>query len=338
MGCLGWYGWIYGRQYNEVFTIWDAIVSWDRWALDWYQGRLPTLTWQYPQVIPASWSLTYLFVNDSIVKQFARWWMAWFEVFIPLSLFIMGWLKRSSAYFWCCSIAAILVFFLGAQAQGNVDTAVACLSLIAVECLLLSLDETDPGQKFLLLLFGFLIACAAGLTKQGGLWTVMIYPVLYRVNTPPRSTPRITRRQWVVIVCLVVLAVVPWYAYKQAQIISSADLSIIYSITTDAHLGRNLIERADYGLSAVQNKLGVSFGQFIGVLTLTGILTAAALKVKTTRWIVLLIVIPYFIIWLFVLSYDERNLTHILPFVGLAAGFGLDWGVRQIGAPHESHA
>lgn len=326
---LLWYVWIYGQQYNMVFTKWDPVVSWDKWAIDWFNGRLPATTWHYPQVIPVSWALTYAYIGDATIKQFAYWFMGAFEVFVPLTLFILGWLKRNSGYFWGCTFAAWLVLRLGSQSTGYVDTAVACLSLIAIGCLLLALDETDARHKFYLLLFGMLTAAAAALTKQAGLWTVLIFPVLYWIDQRKSEATRLSSRQWWLMGSLVLLAVAPWYIYKQIQISLSLDQSEVSTVTSAAHFGRDYLERAGFGYAKLKERLEYSDSQLRALISITGVLLIVSLKIKRIRWITLLIVIPYVLLWTFLLSYDERNLTYALPFIGLASGFGVDWILQK---------
>jgi hypothetical protein len=329
-GFLVWYFWIYGRQYNNVFTVWDAIVSWDRWALDWYQGKLPSITWHYPQLIPTAWSLTYIFIDEPIIKQFARWLMGVFEIFIPLTFFIMGWLKRSSAYFWGCTVSAWLFLKLGSQAFGNVDTALACLSLIAISCLLLAFDEADARQHFLLVFFGALIAAASAMTKQAGLWTVFIFPIFYSINHSKDKPYRLTRRQWLMLISLVFLAVGPWNIYKQVQITMGLDSSELSTIVSFAHNNRNLSERAVFAYLTLKEHLGGKDYLLYFYLISSTFLMAFSLKIQKIRWILFLINIPHILVWIFMLSYDERNLTYVLPFIGLSMGVGLDWLVSNL--------
>ena len=39
-------------QFGQIFQQWDAVISWNRWAIDWSANRLPTFTSLYPQLLP----------------------------------------------------------------------------------------------------------------------------------------------------------------------------------------------------------------------------------------------------------------------------------------------
>src|SRR5690606_4925023 len=54
--------WIWVSNFGTVFQNWDAWASWDRWAVKWAENRFPGDTWEYPQLIPTSYSLTYKFI------------------------------------------------------------------------------------------------------------------------------------------------------------------------------------------------------------------------------------------------------------------------------------
>ena len=51
---------------GTVFSAWDAVVSWNRWATEWATGRIPTDSRFYPQLIPVNWSITYILQGDTL--------------------------------------------------------------------------------------------------------------------------------------------------------------------------------------------------------------------------------------------------------------------------------
>ena len=59
-------------ELGQIFQQWDAVVSWNRWAVDWAAGRLPFATSIYPQLLPTNISLSYLFLQSSDVWIFAK--------------------------------------------------------------------------------------------------------------------------------------------------------------------------------------------------------------------------------------------------------------------------
>lgn len=55
-------GWLFFKIINMVpsnFHYYDDVCNWNRWAVDWFRGMLPVRTWEYPQLLPLNWSLSY---------------------------------------------------------------------------------------------------------------------------------------------------------------------------------------------------------------------------------------------------------------------------------------
>ena len=71
---------------DTVFTQWDAIVSWNHWATEWFAGQFPRQTSQYPQLIPTNFAVTYAFLQGTQVQIFAKSFMPLFNIFILLMM------------------------------------------------------------------------------------------------------------------------------------------------------------------------------------------------------------------------------------------------------------
>lgn len=69
---------------GSVFNTWDAIMSWNRWAVEWTGGSLPLDLGTYPQLGPASWAWIYILQGTSAVQLFAKTLMPFFFLFILL--------------------------------------------------------------------------------------------------------------------------------------------------------------------------------------------------------------------------------------------------------------
>ncbi|MBI5322702.1 hypothetical protein [Bradyrhizobium sp.] len=62
IGCF----WVFWRQTPAVFLGSDTVASWNTWAREWAAGRIPALAYGYPQLAPAIWGSTYVWLGDSI--------------------------------------------------------------------------------------------------------------------------------------------------------------------------------------------------------------------------------------------------------------------------------
>ena len=128
---------IYASQINAVFLDWDAVISWDRWAVAWYHGNFPSLTWHYPQLLPTNWSLSYQFMGNSLIKFFAKYLMGIIEICILANIFALGVVKRQAGYFMGVIFTAWLQFAFGSRGNGYADTPVAFMALSTLSCFLL---------------------------------------------------------------------------------------------------------------------------------------------------------------------------------------------------------
>jgi hypothetical protein len=316
---------VYGRQFGEIFLHWDAVVSWDHWAVEWAGGALPRLTQHYPQLLPANLSLIYQFQGTSEVKYFARWFMGAFEVAIPLALFMAAVSRRSTGLFVGTILGGRLMWLMGSRAAGYADTPVACFLTLSVVCLLVADHRTRQGRAPGAVVFlGGVFAAAAAVTKQAGLWIALCYPLLALIVLP--SGPGRLRTSASVIggILLVdALVVLPWYLFKEFAIRAGVDGSELAATTVAAHHGRSLAERVAFAIQLLDGRL--RHGPIPGSAVAVAIALLALLggRGRLGRTLVLLVIVPYVLLWLALWSYDERNLVFVLPLAGVMAGLGL---------------
>jgi hypothetical protein len=318
--CILYYGILYGPRITSVFTAWDAVVSWDRWAVDWAHNHFPGSTWHYPQLIPANWSLTYQFMNDARIKFFAKGYMGWMEIFILLIPFILGVNKRQVGYFIGVVITAGLQLFMGSRGNGYVDSSVAFFALSSVACLIIAQQEPDHAEpKYVYL--GAVIAAGAAITKQAGLWAAVAYPFLMFFSFK-RENRKSLYRYLPGIIGIYALIIFPWYGYKEYQVSIGRDGSEIMSTTTLATQGRSLFQRIGHSLGLIQTKLSYRMIPGEWVMILLGLLMLIACGdgffLPLFGWFI----VPFYLIWAIYFSYDTRNFNMVVPLVGLTAGIG----------------
>ena len=78
---------------GSVFTIWDSVVSWNHWAVEWFSNSHPLDTKRYAQLIPSNFSVTYSFMQTDKIQFFAIGFMPLFASYLLLLMFDLG-LKR----------------------------------------------------------------------------------------------------------------------------------------------------------------------------------------------------------------------------------------------------
>ena len=319
-------------QTGEIFQQWDAVVSWNRWAVDWAAGRLPFATSIYPQLLPTNMSLTYVFMQSSAVWIFAKAFQFLFCLMLLLALLDMARVQGKFGYVPGVVITyGLLVALLRFRmlSSGYADVPLAFFTLASVYAMALARRTNDPRQRVKCLMIGAMLAAGAALTKQTGLYVVVIYPILVRqfvLRGDELGSPR-QRLPTLLGMCLLMgILVSPWYIYKFCDFQSGCDCNNTVLLLTDFHEGRDLLQRMSYGGAMI-----VEATTPIGVILLL-IAVAASLREPFQRWLVGIFVVPLGLIWAMAFSYDLRNLALLIPWVGAAAGIGLmqvvSWGAR----------
>jgi hypothetical protein len=298
---------------DAIFEEWDAVVSWNRWALDWAANRLPYNAQHYPQLVPASWSVLYVFTNDTVIQAQARMLQGLYPLAIVLTFIDAGIRRRSARVLLAATVWTVLVHLMAtpwsgvpdALSSGWVDIPVSFFGLLAVVTAVYA-EERSERDWWLALFF----ACGAALTKQAGLFALVFVWTYALVSVRSR---RFALRS----AALVLGLVGSWYVMKEIQIQLRIDGSEITWVTGGVHAGRGPLQRVLYA--------GVLLGRipYLGALGLPALvvgaaLVALALRDRLQRVIVLGLVLPFAAIWLFLYSYDTRNVSLVVPLIALA--------------------
>ena len=150
---------------GDIFQQWDAVISWNRWAMDWAANGLPHRTAEYPQLLPTNLSLTYVFIQDSLIWFFAKGLMSLFCLFLLLAMLDLGRATGRTGYFWGVPIAyGLLVAVLRFRflSSGYGDVPVAFMAFAGVYALLLAQSAGEPALRTKYVLLGAVL-CAAPL-------------------------------------------------------------------------------------------------------------------------------------------------------------------------------
>jgi hypothetical protein len=311
----------------RVISSWDAVVSWNRWACDWAANRLPERTWHYPQLLPTTSSLTYVFTRDASVQFFAKFIFGLF----PLAMLLACWdlmLRLQDVRYgaggalggyllWCC---------LSAQLDsGLAEAPVASIALISLYALLIgSSAGTWPRARAHLV--AAVICCAgAALTKQAGWFLAAVFPILAWILLIRPCAPHGRARAAALFLSIfgVLVLAAPWYVYRQ---LNPADSEFGFILGGDlrggaVHNGRSFPERAQRALWLLVHWIGGPGWVFMYVAPPA---LALSLLDRRWRWITLLLTAPFLAGWVFYFTYDIRNIAMALfpAGIGIAIGVG----------------
>jgi len=320
----------------SIFSWHDVIVSWNKWAEDWFNNQYPYGIMQYPQIIPANWSVFYIFIGAPI-QYFPKIIMPLFPLSLLLLMFDLGLRKKSVGYF--LGIIATTLFlknaFGGMIPSGLVDIPIAFMSFLSIYCLLVCQESNTKVTVKKYLFYGIIFAATSSLIKQPGLYVFMIYPLLaYFLVFKKRKYFFYKKDLWhfsvLYLICLFIL-IVPFYLYASIYEGSSAN-AVLYQAAL--HGGQSLFSRLIYSikiflsynlffLNIIHNYylhfiLGIIAGLFYGTLVLFCLLD------RSFKYIVIFLLVPYYLIWSFFICYDFRNFSIAVPIYGLCLGMGFE--------------
>lgn len=303
-------------SFAHVFEYWDAIVSWNRWAVDWEAGRLPVRIYHYPQLLPTTWSLLYVLVGQPI-QLLARGVMALFPLGIALVFVDLGLRRRRPDLLWTAALATLLLgVALGRHiGAGLADIPVAFFAVLALAPVLAGDLGAAPEAHARRLAACGLAAIGCALTKQAGLYAAALLPVFAAATL--RGLPRRKRALGVGALALALVAgIAPWYAYAELLVTRGQELNELPLLTQKVFGDASLLERAGRALALWQALLTPPI-----LLAAVG-LVLASLWHPPTRWITLALSLPFTLLWALFFSYDVRNHALALPFLAWSIAGG----------------
>lgn len=296
-------------KFGDIFTSWDAVASYNRWALSWASDKLPVGTWHYPQMVPILYSLPYVFMSNHDIQFFSY---AIFLFFLPLSVLSCSSLQVYREFLFPAIVfaAGVLIWVLqrGAVHIGYADFPVLFFALLSLVTLLFW-RRSGEGYESGYLLLSLLFAAGGAVTKQAGIFWMFLLPFALWENGAFPITRRELLRLGGMFFLLTVFVFI-WYGYVEVRIYQGIESSEIRYVTEAIYEGRSYLER---WLRAVE--------RWPGVWPLW-LLALAGFAVRGMR-VITLMGIAFTLCWSIFFSYDLRNLSLGIPFLFWSCGVGL---------------
>lgn len=307
LGCIfAYYAFEWLRHFPSVFTANDDVASWDRWAMELSRNALPTITKIYPQLIPASWSIFYVWQGTTVVKAFAKGMMPLFSLGLLLTFVSLKMRRSDSSAITASVICAFLLFFyLGPEFAftGYVDIPLAFFAFLSFYPLYASVEPRAPD-----LCLAILFASATALTKQGGLYVLGATLLYWFISARHIKL----ERRWKVVTAISLATVAAWYGYKAIQIYNGQELSHVPYLIGGIHEGRTPWQRL---VSACRLWMPGVYGKTVALFFAA--CTIAGLLRRATRFITAVLILPLFFVWALLFSYEIRTASMLFPFLAL---------------------
>ena len=322
LGAFGVFAPALWNAITHVFEHGDSVLSWNRWALDWAAGRFPRYMMSYPQLVPVTWANLYVALGTPL-ENLARVIAPTLAALATLLLAALALHRRSLALALAAAVNALLIWqLLGAWLDdGYADTALVFFATATMYPLLAIAPGSSPAKCLWAALTSLFLATAAAHTKQGGLFLLLMHPLLVALwLRDHRGWDRTALLRYLGSALLGALVLVaPWYAVKHGQVVAGRGFDIAaYLIAPGGwHGDETLPQRLTTGLDRLDTALGTFNAWLIGIAFALAALT------PRYRWLIGAVLLPYTLLWAATFNYDTRNLAVILPLIALTAGQGL---------------
>jgi hypothetical protein len=306
---------------GSIITGYDPVAQWNLWAVDWGNNRPPSRIYHYPQLVPILWSIPYAAMGNASIEFFSSsfkfvFWLLMFETLIYLAL-------RCRDLFLVASVpitSSLLRSVVGRSSlEDYIDVPVALLSLVAVAILLPPrMGSRAPAR---IISASFLLASGAAMTKQVGLYMIGAMPLLvlgWEMSLKPqlaalfRTTIGLSWRA-----ALAACLCAPIYIYAVVTIAAGTNDSEFGYLFEGIFQQPTRLARAADGFRSVFAAL--SWPEIAALFAAN----IAVLWDRRYRWILLVICVPFTLLWAFFFGYDARNLALTVPFWGLTTAVGL---------------
>ena len=293
------------KQIGTVFTGADAVVSWNKWAIDWFNGISPRDTFYYPQLLPALYSLTYQFMGSVAVELFAKLVAAFFPIMLLLTFLRVASLHKNNSSLYLLGMLMFWFAFsrmIGSSSafNGYADLPLAYFVLVSIYIFNLAwvgVRTNQTNSNFNLLLLCAVVIAGGAITKHSALYLAAIMPLVWYFH----FRDRVNLRQIVIAYIVMLLVAGHWFIYKQSQIYMGADSSNLQALSEIVVMP--WYAKLWHGVTMISSKISWLWIPLLiaGVLTPLGRAHAV--------WIF----VPYFLLWALFASYDYRNLILALP-------------------------
>ena len=313
---------LYIKYGGNVFHHWDAVVSWNRWAIEWF-NQTPGVSLGipvelsptgYPPGLPILYSLVYKFAAATNIQTLALNIAAFFPFYGILCLLRIGAINRK--YIWAAVFSGIFYSYSLLRGSGDPSfifsgyTDPILGSLAAFYLYLLALLEKNGSDNNAFTfgpkeIFIFILALSGGpLIKQNGLILSFVTLICSCALLRHQLFKNIFRNSMALLLTVVVL--IHWYIYAffKWEHLSHASSLLI------TNFWHRIIGAANISIEVYSWTLIA--GALIGFLWN-----------RNARYIGLFFFAPLWFFWALVVSYDFRAAYPTIPAISLMAGIGV---------------
>jgi hypothetical protein len=322
-------------QFGDVFHEWDAVASWNSWAVDIYKGRYVTGGTAYPVLMSSIIASIYAFQGTDQI-----WWTAKaFLIFIPV-FFVL--ISVSMALKFKDNFSLWLLLFSytyltnHAVTSGYVDLPVAIIGMTSMLLLYDHFSRKDINSLLIAVILGGISA----LMKQSGyayLGVALIYVMIFLLSQyKVWSSVEFFK---IFFICLIsVLIPYSFLLYHSSTNDSSiSNLSYLLTLTSDVGFSQRLMNF----MSVPKIILNLRFDWILLPLLLyffiKYLFNSNNCKFKKLAFFYFLFFVIGCSVWYFAFSYDGRNAVWAKVFLIFSGSIATSrlYGIRKYTKPND---
>ncbi len=162
---------------GDIFSGWDAFVSWNRWALELYLNYYHPIDAAYPILLPAMWALFYKLQGSADI-----WWTAKLTLFVlpflTLSITLLLYYETKKSAFLLFALLLYPYLIWARLYYGYMDMPVMLMGTLSL-ILLYAAESAKESREYTLYLYAAILTAAlASIIKQAGL-VFLLFVILY---------------------------------------------------------------------------------------------------------------------------------------------------------------
>lgn len=302
----------YKSSFFSVFTDWDAVVSWNRWALELMGGDFHGSR-NYPLGIPSLYSILYVLCGSDNLQTFSKMIPALW-VFVGIIVFLRAstiWQKYNVELTLASSIWLLLISKAGMGASiifsGYVDSFMAVYGIFYIYFLahihrMVTHKNVDLDKVKIYLI----VLASSALVKFTGIFIFFSF-LLFLLST--LGFRNVTRNCWLTILLSLVL-LFHWYLFNTLYYADWHEQARAYGVGLDP----NYISRFFQAVTFFVKSLSIPL--FL-------ISVYAVYRSRQLVFIAAILVLPILFFWALLVSYDLRATFVIFPFLAFLISVGI---------------
>lgn len=216
--CIWYFILFRNNGYLTVFTHWDAVVSWNRWALELHEGTFQGSR-GYPLAISILFSIVYTFAKETNIQTFVKLICVYWPFLGGLSFFGCGLFYPKSKQIF--AIASLIYLFLLINGTGTTDfifsglvdpimASYGAIFIFSILCIVSNSFQNNLQYKSIIGLFIISIAGSALIKMTGVILTIQFLFLIFIVRDTIKN-PFEYKLSYVFFVLFAFLFIIHWY-------------------------------------------------------------------------------------------------------------------------------